>query len=92
MRLSAMFGFGKGQSAAPPEVVVYSRQGCHLCDDAVKLLERYGQQPRVVDVDADPELVARYNDCVPVVVIGGRVRFRGRVNEVLLRRLLVRRN
>ena len=33
---------------------------------------------------------ARYDQCVPVVEIDGQERFRGRVNEVLLRRLLQR--
>jgi hypothetical protein len=41
-----------------------------------------------VDIDGDPQLQTRYNECVPVVVIDGRERFRGRVSEVLLQRLL----
>ncbi|HZN35868.1 MAG TPA: glutaredoxin family protein [Pirellulaceae bacterium] len=69
-------------------VVLYTRQGCHLCDDARSLLERYGLKPSLVDIDADPQLRVRYTECVPVVEIDGRERFRGRVNEVLLRRLL----
>ena len=79
------------RSAILPRVTVYSRQGCHLCDDAVSLLARFGLSPTVVDIDADPALRERYTDCVPVVEIDGRERFRGRVNEVLLRRLLAGR-
>lgn len=71
-----------------PEVVLYTRQGCHLCDDAADLLRKHGLQPASVDIDADPALRERYNTCVPVVVIDGKERFRGRVNEVLLKRLL----
>lgn len=71
-----------------PRVTVYSRQGCHLCDDALSLLVRHGLMPHVVDIDADPALRERYTECVPVVEIDGQERFRGRVNEVLLRRLL----
>ena len=41
-----------------------------------------------IDVDADPELAARYGGCVPVVLINGQVRFRGRVNKALLERIL----
>ncbi len=70
------------------DIVFYTRQGCHLCDDAKALLESFGLNFREVDIDRDPELQARYNECVPVVVIDGRERFRGRVSEVLLRRLL----
>lgn len=69
-------------------VVLYTRQGCCLCDDAQELLERYGVAPQLVDIDADPALRDKFNTCVPVVEIEGKVRFRGRVNEVLLRRLL----
>lgn len=69
-------------------IVVYTREGCHLCDDAVALLRRHGQEPRLVDIDADSQLRERYNLCVPVVEIDGKERFRGRINEVLLTRLL----
>ncbi len=74
---------------APLEVVVYSRKGCHLCDDAVALLKRHGLPALTIDIDLDPRLQAQYHECVPVVVINGQERFRGRVNELLLKRLLV---
>jgi glutaredoxin len=74
-----------------PNVIVYTRQGCHLCDDALDVLRRHGLTPETVDVDAHDELRARYGQCVPVVVIDGRERFRGRVDERLLVRLLRRR-
>ncbi|RIK77525.1 MAG: NrdH-redoxin [Planctomycetota bacterium] len=76
------------ESKTPRQVVLYTRSGCHLCDDARDLLVRHGLNPQSVDIDADPELRERYDFCVPVVVIDGVERFRGRVNEVLLRRLL----
>jgi len=72
------------------EVLLYTRSGCHLCDDAKEVLERHGLAPRLIDIDADPQLQQRYNECVPVVVIDGVERFRGRVNEVLLRRVIRR--
>ena len=70
------------------ETIIYTRQGCHLCQTAEDLLRRHGLEPRLVDVDADPDLCKQYDHCVPVVVIDGKVRFRGRVDERLLRRLL----
>lgn len=70
------------------EAIVYTRAGCHLCDDAKQLLERHGLAVRTIDIDGDPELRARYTECVPVVVIDGQERFRGRVDPLLLRRLL----
>ncbi|HEX4148258.1 MAG TPA: glutaredoxin family protein [Pirellulales bacterium] len=71
--------------------ILYTRQGCHLCDVARGVLERHGLAPQAVDIDADPELQARFTNDVPVVVIDGVERFRGRVDEVLLRRLLAQR-
>ena len=71
-----------------PRVVLYTRQGCQLCDDAARLLKQHGLVPQLVDIDQDPDMVARYDCCVPVVSFDGKVRFRGRVNEILLRRLL----
>lgn len=70
-------------------VILYTRQGCHLCDDAFEILQRNGMTPTLVDIDSDPDLAERYNTVVPVVEIDGVERFRGRVNEVLLRRLKV---
>jgi glutaredoxin len=72
----------------PSQVLLFTRSGCHLCDEAEEILVRHGVSPRKFDVDANPELRQKYDTCVPVVVIDGRERFRGRVNEVLLKRLL----
>jgi len=74
--------------AAPNEVIVYTRQGCHLCDEAKQLLERYGLSPQCVDIDADAALQKQFDTCVPVVVFDGKIRFRGIVSEVLLKRML----
>lgn len=70
------------------KVVIYSREGCHLCTDAEQLLLRHGLHPHVVDIDHDPALQARFDTCVPVVEIDGKVRFRGRVDALLLRRII----
>ncbi len=73
---------------------MYTRRGCHLCETAWARLEearqRYGFVLRAQDVDADPHLAAAHGDCVPVVTVNGKVRFRGVVNPVLLERLLRR--
>jgi glutaredoxin len=69
-------------------VILYTRAGCHLCELAAQTLADHGLEFDAVDIDADPALRARYNQCVPVVVIDGRERFRGRVDERLLSRLL----
>lgn len=72
-------------------IVLYSRNGCHLCDVAAEILARHGLNFDRIDIHAAPDLRARYDACVPVVVIDGRERFRGRIDELLLRRLLAQR-
>src|SRR5262249_49916185 len=72
-------------------LVVYSRADCHLCDDAKAVLAGYLDylpDIEVIDIDSDPELKERFDTSVPVVELDGVVRFRGRVDEILLRRLI----
>ena len=72
-------------------LVVYTREGCHLCDEAIAVLWRYAAwlpALETIDIDSDPQLVERFGTSIPVVEIDGRVRFQGCVNEVLLRRLI----
>jgi len=92
MSLAWLFSWWRRAPLDHLDVVFFTRQGCHLCEDAWKLLQAEQQRHRfalsVVDVDSDPELVKAYGECVPVVMVNGRVRFRGRINEALWRRLL----
>ena len=72
-------------------VTLYSRAGCHLCDEAQALLSQYQYllaPIREVDIDDDPALRERFSTSVPVVECDGKIRFRGRINEILLRRLI----
>jgi glutaredoxin len=71
-------------------VVLYTRAGCHLCDLAWQVLEEHGLAVTPVDIDEHPEFRVQFDRCVPVVELDGKIRFRGRVNPVLLRRLLSR--
>ena len=70
------------------KVVLYTRDGCHLCEEAQEVLSEFGISPTIMDIDADPNLRERFDTCVPVVEIDGKIRFRGRVSRVLLKRLL----
>lgn len=75
------------------EVTVYTRAQCCCCHKAEELLREYQDRHRfklhTVDIDTDPALVAAYGTEVPVVAVGGKVRFKGAVNPVLFERLLV---
>ncbi len=56
------------------ELTLISRGYCHLCHDmevAIKpLAEEFGAQVTIVDVDANPDLEARYDELVPVLLHG----------------------
>ena len=56
---------------------LYSRHPCPLCDRLVHDLERARLRPRldleIVDVDADPELAARFGESVPVLEVEGTI-------------------
>jgi len=72
-------------------VVLYTRQGCPLCDHAKQTLSKYAPYlPEIeeVDIHSDGKLVERFGTCIPVVEVDGKVRFRGQVNDGLLRRLI----
>jgi glutaredoxin len=76
----------------PARVILYTRQGCHLCEDAWETLRQqqayFDFSLEVIDIDSDPALARSYGECVPVVSVNGKERFRGSVNRVLLKRLL----
>jgi len=88
------FSFFRRRLRRRPDLrfTLFTRQGCHLCDHAAAILtkarERHGFTMDTKDVDTAPEWVAAYGKCVPVVLVNGKVRFRGQVNEVLLQRIL----
>jgi glutaredoxin len=82
----------RSRTPAGRHVLFYTRDGCHLCEQAWEIVSaaqrRYGFTLEAVDVDTDPNLAAAHGECVPVVVIDDKVRFRGRVNGILLERML----
>lgn len=56
------------------ELTLISRSYCHLCHDMeaalAPLADQFGASVRVVDVDADPALEAKYDELVPVLLHG----------------------
>lgn len=72
-------------------VVLYSRDNCPLCDEAQALLTQYSTYLPpviVVDISTDEQLSKDHGTWIPVVEIDGHIRFRGRVSEPLLRRMI----
>jgi hypothetical protein len=67
---------GRLAIAGPLDVTLYTRPGCHLCDEmkaqVAPLIRRAGARLREVNIDADPVLRERYNVEVPVLLLGTR--------------------
>ena len=65
-----------------------TRQGCHLCEEALAALRSLGVEPELRDVDTDDRLHDQYDFRVPVVLVDGRVVGEGKVRPEQLRRAL----
>jgi glutaredoxin len=73
-------------------VTLYSRPGCHLCDEARAALERIrADQPfrlQEIDIESDDALLKRYLERLPVIALEGAELFDHFVDEQALRRKL----
>jgi len=65
-------------------VIVYSRPGCHLCDEAKAVMENCGLSDHFtleeVNIESDTELLRKYKYDIPVITIDGEEAFRHRVD------------
>ncbi|HEU5103399.1 MAG TPA: glutaredoxin family protein, partial [Roseiflexaceae bacterium] len=75
------------------QVVLYSRPGCHLCEDAAELLERMAQRMPIAIVEinilGDADLYERYKHSIPVVAIDGRPALAAPIRADELERILI---
>ena len=75
------------------EVVLYTRPGCHLCDEAKQAIEAANCADRYtlteVNIESDPLLLDRYKDHIPVITIDGVEVFRHRVSSEEFRQKLL---
>jgi glutaredoxin len=67
-------------------LVLYSRPGCHLCDEARVVLQRIGVPFAEIDIESDDELLKRYLERIPVVALDGQELYDFFVDEQDLRR------
>ncbi len=51
-------------------LILYSTQGCHLCEQALVLAHSLGVTPEVVDIAFDDDLYAKYGWSIPVLNTG----------------------
>jgi glutaredoxin len=81
-------------AARPERIVVLTRQGCHLCEEAIAQVAavcvEIGEAYAVLDVDSDPELQRRYTDQVPVTFVDGAQHDFWRIDPARLKAALLR--
>ncbi len=77
-------------------LTLYSRPGCHLCDDmkavVVQIARTLPLTLDVIDISTDAELEARYGLEIPVLLVNGKIAAKYRVGEDELRRVLLSRD
>jgi glutaredoxin len=82
-------------AAGPREVTLYTRPGCHLCEEAkaaiAPLLREFGAALYEVNIDQDAILEERYGWDIPVIFIGGHKAAKHRVDVQQFRRQLEER-
>jgi glutaredoxin len=73
-------------------ITIYSKPDCHLCDRAKEVIERCRAKVEfaieVVDISQNPELLERYHDDIPVILLDGNEIARHFVRERKLLELL----
>ena len=69
-------------------LLLVTREGCHLCAQALEMLRELGHKPELADVDADDALHDLYDWRVPVVLIDGEVIAEGKIDRGALERRL----
>lgn len=75
-------------------LTIYTRPGCHLCDEMKQVVRRVAQtgDERIsideVDISGDPDLESRYGLEIPVLLVEGRKVAKYRISEDALRRAL----
>ena len=83
---------GEQQGGVQHEVLLLSRPGCHLCDDARAVIERVcdylGVPWREQSIVDDAELTRRYAETIPVTLVDGAQHDYFRVDERRLRAAL----
>jgi glutaredoxin len=75
-------------------VSIYSRPGCHLCDDAKTAIEASGcageYSIEEINIDENPDLRDQFSNDIPVIFINGVKAFKHRVDPAEFRRKLRR--
>lgn len=73
-------------------IVFYTKSGCHLCEDALALLNRlqteFALTIQTIDITTDDALFQKYFDKIPVLRIDERTTLAAPIDEKSLRAAL----
>jgi len=73
----------------PHNIMLYSKPGCHLCEDAKAALLSLGQEFEVrleeIDITGDPALFELYQYTIPVMLINQKIKLEARITAHKLR-------
>ena len=75
-------------------VIIYSRPGCHLCDEAKQAIAAAGCSDEYtldeIDIESDSDLLRRYQYDIPVITINGVEAFKHRLTAEEFRLAIAR--
>ena len=87
-----MLGDGMESAMPGPTLLLYSRTGCHLCDEMKTIVQPLAREfscaLEEVDISTDPALETRFGHDIPVLYINDRKAFKYRLTARELRRRL----
>jgi len=79
--------------ASKAQVIIYSKPGCHLCDEAKAAIRAAGCNDQItlpeINIESDPELMSKYRYDIPVIAINGLDTFMHRVDPTEFREKLL---
>lgn len=79
----------------PHKIILYTKPGCHLCEDALRWLENLQSEfdltIQAIDITTDRELFKNYFDKIPVVLIDDRITLAAPIRQEDVRAALMKK-
>jgi len=80
--------------ASKAQVIIYSKPGCHLCDEAKEAILAAGCNDQItlteINIESDPELMSKYRYDIPVIAINGVEAFMHRIDPTEFRERILK--
>ena len=80
--------------ASKAQVIIYSKPGCHLCDEAKEAILAAGCNDQItlteINIESGPELMSKYRYDIPVIAINGVEAFMHRIDPTEFRERILK--